>query len=51
MEKCGKSWILVDFKERVSAVAHECLKLPTEHKDTSKRREVDLITAVKTDQY
>lgn len=50
MGKCGKFWISVDFKERISAVAHEDLKLPSEHKDMSQRKEVDLTTAVQTDQ-
>jgi hypothetical protein len=38
MEKCGKSWISVDFKESISSVAYGYLKLPSEHKDISRRR-------------
>jgi len=37
MEKCIKSWISVDFKESISAAAHQYLNLPSEHKDISQR--------------
>jgi hypothetical protein len=37
VEKCGKSWKSVDFKENISAVVHENLKMPSEYTDISQR--------------